>query len=227
MKALLRTAALLAAFVLVCTMSACGRNEAAIAESLDAVKESCKVEAEAKSGEICIYKTIKLDTDIEGIAQNSSIETYIKYVNETGDPDFALTETTKIATSNNSSTRTFEKEGELMLELVDGVGNFATEAPDIFEELHANFEVQDVESSDVVATGYKGIKEYKFVMTSEYANSFDTERDGAVLDCIAVKYTYSIDGSKDIATILREYTYTITYDGQSQTLVEVVDVKPQ
>lgn len=224
MNRLYRIAALGAALALASTVLVGCRNEKDISEKLSIISESCEKTVTQESGEILIYKTLKVDTDIEGVAENSSEETYIKYANNTGDPDFTINRTSTVNASEQSSSYEFVKEGDILIELYDGVGNFAQTAPDIFEGIRLDFDVSDIESIEVTSLS-KGVKEYNILMTDEYADTFDSESDGTVIDCTKVVYCYYIDSMLELSNILRETTSTLTHNGESQTMVEFIDAK--
>lgn len=200
------------------------RNEKDISEKLDLIFEACDKAIGDESGEILIHKTVKLNTDIEDILESSTEETFVQFRNNSGEPDFNLTRDYSATNSDSVSNYEFAKEGEVMIELFDGSGDYATEAPDIFEEFRVKFTASDVESIEIT-TQEKGFKEYKLYMKSSYANGFDSEADGLTKDCISVAYCYYVDNYKNLSNILREYVYTVTYEGESQELVEFIDAK--
>ena len=200
------------------------RNEKDISEKLDLIFEACDKAIGDESGELLIHKTVKLDADIEDVLESSTEETFVQFRNNSGDPDFNLTRDYSSKNSANVSNYEFAKEGDVMIELFDGSGNYVTEAPDIFEEFKVKFTASDVDEM-VVTPKEKGFKEYKFYMKAAYANGFDTESDGLKKDCVGVAYCYYVDNYKNLSNILREYVYTVTYGEESQKLTEFIDAK--
>ena len=200
------------------------RDEKDISEKLELISEGCSKAISDESGEILVYKTVRFQNDVEGVLDSSIEETYVRFANNAGAPDFELTRDTTMSVSGDVSSYQFLKEGETMIELFNGSGGYATEAPDIFEEFYVDFEAADIESVKVTVKE-KGFKEYRLMMTSSYANSFDTESDGLTKDCTSVIYCYYIDNYTNLSNILREFVYTVTYDGEAQRLVEFIDAK--
>lgn len=211
--------------LLVCASLFVGcRNEKDISEKLELIFEACDKAISDESGEILIYRNVLVQTDIKDLLAGITEETYVQFRNNTGDPDFNLTRNTVRSDSDEAVEYEFAKEGEVMIELVNGSGDYATEAPDIFEEFKLTFTADDVDTIEVTVRE-KGFKEYLFYMKQSYADSFDSEADGLKKDCVSVTYCYYVDNYKNLSNILREYIYTATYEGESQKLVEFIDAK--
>lgn len=231
MNKLQRIAAFGAALVMASTLLAgCGsRNEKDIQSKISIVAEGCEKTLASESGDIATYETLKVEKEIDGVIKNSSSETYVKYFLGADGLDFSLSKsyyTMKDEQKVVGDTYTFEKEGDVMIELTNGVGAYAQSAPDIFEEIRIDFESTDVERAKAEKLG-KGVSKYTFVMTDDFANSFDREENGDSLDCTKVVYTYDVDVMSILSNITKEYTYTLTHGGETQEIVIFVDIKPE
>lgn len=224
MNRFLKTVSLIMALLIGAVLFVGCRNEKEIAEKLALVFEAFDKATTEESGEILIYKTVKLEKDIPGVLVNTSEDTFVQFRNNIDAPDFDLTRDYSESGAEKSVQYKFSKEGELMVELVDGMGVYAEVAPDIFEEFKLSFTAADVDYIEIT-TKEKGFKEYKFYMTEAYINTFDSEADGLTKDCTDIAYGYYVDNYKNLSNVLREYVYTVTYNGEAQQLIEFVDAK--
>ena len=200
------------------------RDEKDITQKIELVFEASDKAISDENGEILIYKTVKLDKDIEGVLVNTSEDTFVQFRNNIDEPDFELTRDYSESGAEKSTQYQFVKEGDVMIELFDGRGDYAEVAPDIFEEFKLTFTAADVDYIEVTAKE-KGFKEYKFYMTEAYINTFDSEADGLTKDCTDIAYGYYVNNYKNLSNVLREYVYTVTYNGEAQQLIEFVDAK--
>ena len=91
MNRFLKMLSLALVLLMVVTLLAGCRNEKDISEKLDLIFEANDKAISDESGEILIYKTVKLDTDIEDVLESSTEETFVQFRNNSGDPDFNLT----------------------------------------------------------------------------------------------------------------------------------------
>ncbi len=215
----------IAAALIICVAAFAGcRNSKDISEKLDLIFEVCVSEISDESGEILIYRNVSVEKDIEDVLAGVTEETFVQFRNNTGAPDFNLTRTSASSDSDETLEYEFAKEGEFMVELFNGSGDIATEAPDIFEEFKIRFSASDVEKIEVSQQA-KGFKEYKITMKAAYADGFDTEEDGLLKDCTGVVYCYYIDNYKNLSNILRQFNYKATYEGETQKVVEIIDAK--
>ncbi len=222
----------IAAFCLALVMAAviacgCGAKEN-YDEALAAVKAGCDKFLAVDIGNIFTYKTVKVENEIEGLIWNGSEETNVKFSKDGEDHDFFLRRYVYIGAQEPTldSYYSFEKVGDTMVELINGVGGVAQTAPEIFTDVYLDFESSDIKSAEVKNLG-KGEWEYKFVMSGEFANGFDREENGAKFDCTSVVLVYYIDVMSNLSNITKEYTYTLTYEGESQTVVEFFDIKTE
>lgn len=231
MNKLHRIAAVAVALVMASTLlvGCGGRNEEDIQNKISTVAKGCEKIIASESGDIFTYATLKVEKEIEGLFKNCSSETYVKYFLNGDSLDFSLSETYYTMEDEQKvagDTYVFEKEGDLMVEFKNEVGDYAQTAPDIFEEIRIDFESADVESAAAEKLG-KGVSRYTFVMTDDFANGFDREGNGDSVDCTKVVYTYDIDVMSILSKITKEYTYTLTHGGESQEMVIFVDIKTE
>ncbi len=224
MNRFLKTVSLIMALLIGTVLFVGCRNEKEIAEKLELVFEASEKAITDESGEILIYKTVKLDKDIADVLVNTSEDTFVQFRNNIDEPDFDLTRDYSESGAEKSTQYKFSKEGDLMVETFDGMGAYAEVAPDIFEEFRLTFTAQDVDYIEIT-TKEKGFKEYKFYMGKSYVNTFDSEADDLKKDCTDIVYGYYVDNYKNLSNVLREYVYTVTYNGESQTLIEFIDAK--
>lgn len=206
------------------SLFACG-NKTLITDTYTIIKESTDKALSIESGEILIYEISTADKNIEGHSLNGSTETYIRFTG-TEDPDFDLTATIDDTLIGETTTYELVKDGETVIELVDGNGSFAPDAdiPDIFETFRLDFTVSDIKNVEVTPTE-KGIQLYKLTMSKDYANKFDTEADGVATDCTDVVLAYYIDAVKNLQKLVCEYTLTVTVDGTAVNVVKAVDAQ--
>lgn len=199
------------------------------ASNISAVKVGCDKTLAKETGDISVYQMLKVEKEIDGVVKNVSEETYAKYVKTENGTDFSLTkyiydiiDEEPVATE----VHTVEKIGDQIIELKNGVGDFVDSAPDIFEEIYINFDSTEVASTALEDLG-KGVNRYTFVMTDDYANSFDRGENGDSVDCTKVVFTYDVDVMSVLSKITKEYTYTLTYGGETQEMVIFVDIKTE
>ncbi len=220
-----RIAALGAAVCLVASsFFACG-SKALITDTYTIIKDSTDKALSIESGEILIYEMNTAEKDIEGHPLNVSTETYIRFTG-TENPDFDLNATTDVTATGECTTYELVKDGDTVLELIDGSGSFAPDAeiPDIFEMFRLDFSEEDIKSVELTPTE-KGIQLYKLTMSKQYADKFDTEADGVTTDCTEVVLAYYIDAVKNLQKLVCEYTSTVTVDGTSVQVVKAVDAQ--
>ena len=224
MNRLIKGAALGLALVLSSTAFFGCQSKADISEKFEFVTGVSDKALSVTEGEILVNETVTAQKDIEGIVQSKDIETYITFSNGPEAPDFELQRTEVLASSGDRSEYTFVKSGETMLELFDGVGDYATEAPDIYESFAIDFGTDEISELEVT-DAEKGNDCYMMTMTSEYADKLDTESDGTKLDCTSVIICYYIDSLERLTKRTCEITYTLTLDGESQTVSRFIDSK--
>lgn len=223
MKRTLKTAVLGTALCLsACLLFSCG-GSAQTAEYYEAVKTACESALTKESGEILIYESITADTDIENGYKNGSRETYIRF-DGTEAPDFEMSVTDTFAGEDEPALYELIKDGDMILELVDGQGSIVTdvELPDIFENFRVDFEADDIKNAEVELRD-KGIKCYKLTMKPSFVDSFDGETDGASSDYTAVTYSFYIDSVKRLEKVVCEMAVTVTVGDQTQQVVRVID----
>ncbi len=201
------------------------QSKADISEEFEFVTGVSDKALSINEGEILVNETVTAEKDIEGVVQSKDIETYITFSNGPEAPDFELQRTEVLAASSDViSEYTFVKSGETMLELFDGVGDYATEAPDIYESFAIDFGTDEISELEVTGAE-KGNDCYMMTMTSEYADKLDAESDGAKFDCTSVVICYYIDSLDRLTKRTCEITYTLTADGESQTVTRFIDSK--
>ena len=228
MKRFCKIAAFCLAFVMITIVAVGCGNKRNFDDSVAFVKAGCDKIITADVGNIFTYKTVMAEKQIEGLIEDGSEETNVKFSRNGEDYDFLLRRYVYSGGEAAAlvSQYSFEKVGETMVELVNGVGGLAESAPEIFTEVYLNFESADIESAQVKDLG-KGEWEYKFLMSEKFANGFDREENGANFDCTKVVLVYYVDVMSNLSNITKEYTYTFTYEGESQTVVEFFDIKTE
>ena len=223
MNRTVKIAALVTALCLVsASLFGCNGN-AEKAEYFELIKTSSEAAVALESGEILVHESITADVEIEGVNNSGNSETFIYFTN--GEvPDFELRATTSIGVDGAAKQYELIKDGDTVLELVDGVGDFVSEKelPDIFANFRVDFELNDIKTV-VVESELKGVKVYKLSMTKAYADEFDSEVDGVNTDCTDIAYSYYIDSRGTLQKVVCETASTVTVGGQSQSLVSVVD----
>ena len=222
-----RIAALGVAVLLSASMLFGCRDEKDIADKFAIINESCDRALSLESGEILIYDTVKLDKDVEGVAQNGTTETYIVFENAPEDPHFGLERTEILDARDTASKYELIKNDKAVIEFIDGVGKelaIDTEMPDIFEIFRINFDVSDIEDVTVTLLD-KGIRAYALTMSDEYANKYDFNEEGISSDCTDVVICYYISSVKDFGNVTFEITSKLTADGETQTVTRFIDAK--
>ncbi len=225
MSKTVRIAALGASLLLAASaLFSCGNN-GQIADSYEIIKESTDKALAIESGEILVYEMNTAAKDIEGYSLNSSSETYIRYTG-TESPDFDLNATKTDIASGETEAYELIKDGDSVLELFNGQGEFVEDAeiPDIFELFRVEFGTSDIKSVEVVRME-KGVQLYSLTMSEKYANKFDTEADGVVTDCTGVVLSYYINSVKELQKVVCEYTSTVTVNGESAEVVKAIDAQ--
>ena len=224
MNRYIKGAALGLAFILSSTIFCGCQNETNIADKLAIVTEISDKALSISEGEILIKETVTAEKDIEGVAQSMDIETYVRFTSGPEAPDFELERSQLITSTGDCSEYNFVKSGETLLELFDGVGDYADEAPDIYETFNIDFGVDEISEFEVI-DAEKGNDCYKMTMTPEYADKYDTESDGAKFDCTSVVICYYIDSVDRFTKRTCEITFTLTVDGESQTVTRFIESK--
>ena len=225
MSKTVRIAALGATVLLaVSAFLACGGN-AQITDSYKIIKESTEKALENESGEILVYEMNTAAKDIEGYSLNTSSETYIRYTG-TESPDFDLNATRTDIASGETEAYELIKDGDNVLELLNGQGEFVEDAelPDIFELFRVEYDTSDIKSVEIKYME-KGVQLYALTMSGKYADKFDTEADGVVTDCTGVVLSYYINSVKELQKVVCEYTSTVTVNGESAEVVKAIDAQ--
>ena len=223
MKRIQKTAVFATALCLaVSILASCG-SKVDVAEYYELIKTSCNSALAIESGEILVYESITADSDMENGYATGSVETYVRFEgNET--PDFELSSTKITASTGDYEFYELIKDGDTVIELIDGEGKFAenVQLPDIFENFRVEFTAQDVKSIEIEQRE-KGVKCYKLIMKSAYIDSFDTETAEVSSDCTALTYSFCIDSLKRLEKVVCEMTLTVSANGQTQKVVRVID----
>ncbi|MBQ8249710.1 MAG: hypothetical protein IJY93_07530 [Clostridia bacterium] len=200
------------------------QSKAEVSEKLEYVTGISNKALNISEGEILVNEKVTVEKVIEGIAQNKDIETYIVFTNGPEAPDFELQKNETLADTGEYSVYTFVKSGETMIELFDGVGDVAVEAPDIYEALRVDFSADEISKLEV--TKAEKLNDcYKMTMVSEYADKYDTETDGVTYDCTSLVICYYIDSVERLTKRTCEITYTLTVNGESQTVTRFIESK--
>ena len=100
-------------------------------EELAKITETTDKALGLEKGEILVNETFTLEKDIADVAENGTIETFVRFSNGPESPDFELEKTEYMINAGSNPVYTFVKSGETMFELFDGVGEYAEDAPDI------------------------------------------------------------------------------------------------
>ena len=231
MNRFLRGASLAAALIVSTSMFfACGNNpngkinKKDFEEKLTFINEVSDKALNIEKGEILVNETVTLENDIESVAKNRTIETYVRFSNGPEMPDFELEKTTCLKGSEDVERYTFVKSGETMFELFNGVGEYAEEAPDIYEALRIDFDVDSIKNIEVL-DAEKGNDCYKLTMVNEYANKFDKDSDGVKFDCTEVIISYYVDSLGHFTKRTCEITTTLIANGESQSMTQFIEAK--
>ncbi len=192
-------------------------------EKLEFLTEVSDKALNIAEGEILIVETRAVEKEIEGVAQDVKIETSVLFWGGPDNPDFELKRTESYSTTGVYNKYTFVKSNDQMLELFNGVGtNEVTEAPDIFEAFEIDFGTDEISELEVIDVE-KLNDCYALTMTDDYVNKFDTEVDGAKFDCTSVVISYYIDSLDRLTKRTCEITYTLTVNGESQTVTTFIE----
>ena len=208
---------------LVCVAAAlfCGcRNDKRISEGYGAVTAGCESASARESGEIMIYETIKPEKEIGDKVLLKTTETYIKYV-KTDALEYDFTESTKSLTSGDVDLFEATRENGSLTISRNGKAVDASEEPDIFANLKVDYAESDIDSVDKIEAN-DGVTVWAVKMNDAYAAKFDKTEDGMTYGCEKVAYNYYLGTDGMASTVVCEYTYKLTADGESQTLVHFI-----
>ncbi len=221
MNRITKIAALTTALCLAATMTVGCRNEKQISNDLAVAIGGSELLLALESGEIMLYESVKLDTDVEGHAVNSVTESYVKYAMN-GDAleyDLGATVTRVVGGAITSYDARFENGTFTQTLNHKPVSTDEMPEPDLFERFRIDFTAADVENIDTAQV--QGATLYIVTMGADYVDGFDTETDGVKYDCTEMVYNYYVDGAGVLRQVLSEQTATLTTtDGNSQQVVK-------
>lgn len=192
------------------------RSESKMTEQINAVKSGMEKTRALESGEIMVYATFKTEHDIDDRLQTSVTESYAKFLN--GDTlEYDFTETRKFTSGADMKTYEATVENGTTVVKRDGESLDASEAPDIFEAFAVDYVAADVDKIEVIDGGEQTL--YTVTMKSDYSAKANYSNDGIDYSCKGVRFNYYLDAAGIVRKVLSEYTYEVTCDGDTQTVV--------